>query len=367
MIWGVISDTHKDEMNAIPHIMAEFQKRNVELIIHCGDIEPQHLKAELFGDLPVICALIKEQVDRPEFKTPPKNWVFTKPKERICSIDNEPVYIGHKRSFMFLTGSEANLIRFLNELRYKHDGVNWLFSGHTHHQIFQQGQIDFINPGAVEYSFDGYEFAVVNTETDEIVFSRIPRTKPIKETFSVGVISDSLDISELDTQFWGRLTKEFEKRDVSHIIHCGNIAIEDIGLKELSDFQVHYNLRQDQHRKLKKEPDTPKNWHLIPQDYPVVEINGYRFYVQLDLAIDLLDRSEPEIHRLCLEIRRTHPNISFALCGFTRDAFYQEGEQIRIINPGDVNKDRNIVVICLPRAEITFGHVPVDPLPPIEQ
>ena len=64
MIWGIISDTHKDKMNAIPHIMAEFRKHGVTHIIHCGDIKPEHLNAELFNNLPVVCALVEEQVDK---------------------------------------------------------------------------------------------------------------------------------------------------------------------------------------------------------------------------------------------------------------------------------------------------------------
>ena len=57
MIIGVLSDTHNDKMNVLPYVMAEFKKRNVEMIVHCGDIEPKHLKPELFNNLPVICAL----------------------------------------------------------------------------------------------------------------------------------------------------------------------------------------------------------------------------------------------------------------------------------------------------------------------
>lgn len=363
MIWGILSDTHKDKMNAICHIMAEFKKRGVEAIIHCGDIKPVHLKPELFCNLPLVCALVKEQVEKKEFANPPNNWRFTKPRNRIIDIGDTRIYVGHKRAFEFLTGSEANLINTLNKIRRDHDWVRWLFSGHTHHQIYKQSHvINFINPGAVEDSFDGYEFAIVNTETDEVVFSRIPKTKPNKKPFSVGIISDSLNISELDPEFWKKLVEEFKKRDISHVIHCGNLAVEDIGEKEFDSFQVHYNLQPDQ-----KNPSTiPENWHLIDQKEPVVEINGYRFYVQLDLGATLLEQSEYDMYKFCLELRRKHPMISFVLCGFTNDAFLEEGEQVRIINPGDVLKDRNFAVISLPRAEITFSHIHPDPLPQID-
>lgn len=364
MIIGVISDSHKDRMNALPHIVAELERRGAQAIIHCGDIEPQHLNPKLFGNLPVICALIEEQVGRREFETPPKNWRFTTPgnKNRICDIGGIRVYVGHKRAFEFLTGSEAKLIETLNAIRRDHDCVRWLFSGHTHHQIYKQSHIiTFVNPGAIEDSFDGYEYAVVDTETDKVVFSRIPKTKPVKKPLFVGVISDSFDVAEIDTDFWKKLAEELKQNNVNHVIHCGNIALGDIGRPELSDFQVFYNLRPDQ-----KNLSQPKNWHLILQDDPVVEINGYRFYVNLDLGASLLDQSEFGMHKLCLKLRRKHPEIGFVLCGFTNDAFLEEGEQVRIINPGDVVKDRNFAIVRLPVTEITFAHVPVEPLPPIE-
>ena len=361
MIWGVIADTHEDKMNALSHIMAEFKKRRVEAIIHAGDIDPKHLKPELFNNLPVICALVESQIGKSEFTKPPKGWIFTKPGERVFNFNNVRIYVGHKRAFEFLAGSEADLTNTLNIIRRDYDFVRWLFSGHTHHQIYKQGPlINFVNPGAAEGSFEGYEFAVINTETDEIVFGHIPKTKPLKEQFAVGVISDSLNISDLDTDFWKRLADEFRKYNIKHIIHCGNLAESDIGKEELENFEVYYNLRSDQ-----KNLTTPKNWHLILGDQPVVEINGYRFYVQLDLGADLLEQSEYDMHKLCLKLRRKYPRICFVLCGFTNDAFYEEGEQVRIINPGDIVKDRNYAVISLPYAEITFSRVPVEPLPPI--
>ena len=364
MFIGVLSDTHKDRMNALRAIIAEFKKRGVSFIVHCGDIAQDHLNAELFGGIPVVCALTEEQVDRFEFETPPKNWTFTKPGQRIHQLNKyEMIYVGHKLSFEFLTGSEQQLNKKLNEIREKNDGVRWLFSGHTHHQIYKQSHlINFVNPGAVEDSFDGYEFAVINTDNGEIVFGRIPTTNPIKPTFSVGVISDSLKISEMDPGFWEKLRKEFKDRGVEKIIHCGNISINDIGRPELAEFQVFYYLREDQESK-----KTFENWTPISFANPVVEINGYKFYVQLDLGAELLEKSEVDMHKLCLSLRRKYPEISFVLCGLTSDAFLEEGQQIRIVNPGDVLNDRNFAVICLPRTEITFGHVPVDPLPELQQ
>jgi predicted phosphodiesterase len=367
---GIVADTHHDKANALEHIIAEFKKRGVEVIIHCGDITAKHLNPDLFGGLPVICALVEEQVGTEAFLTPPAGWKYTEPGDRIRHITPYVrAYIGHKRAFEFLTGSEKKLNEMLNEIRRKHDGVRYLFAGHTHHGIYKRGKlIDFINPGAVEDSLDGgYEFAVLDTDTEEIVFSRILRTTPVKAKppFSVGVISDSLNISDMDVNFWVKLRKEFENRGVSHVIHCGNIALCDVGQPELAGFKVSYNLRTDQ---LRHDPNSAgrfENWKRITAEDPIVEINGYKFYVQLDLGATLLDQSEVDMHVFCLKLRQKYPETSYVLCGFTNDALYEEGEQSRIINPGDCLNDRGFAVICLPRAEITFGHVPVDPLPAI--
>ncbi|MBN2313683.1 MAG: metallophosphoesterase family protein [Sedimentisphaerales bacterium] len=360
MIIGVLSDTHHDRANAIPHIIKEFKKRKVEVIFHCGDIESKHLNPDLFGNLPVVCALIEEQKDREEFCFPPNGWRFTVPGDRIVTLPNGlRFYIGHKRAFEFLKGAEAELTKTLEEIRKDYDCVQWLFSGHTHHQIFKQDLlINFLNPGAVESSFDGYEFAVIDTDTHQTTFSRIPTTKPVMRPFSIGIISDSLNISELDVNFWAQLAGQLRKKRIKHIIHCGNISVKDIGRKELSSFTVHYFLREDQIN----PSSVPDNWQLIPRQEPTVIIGGYRFHIQLELGVTILDKSEMDMHRLSLETRGKHPETNFILFGSTNYAFLEEGEQARIINPGDVVRGRNYAIIKLPTTEITFSSILPPPL-----
>lgn len=357
MIAGVISDTHHVDREAIEKVVAELKNRGAEVFVHCGDMKKRHLDPDLFSGLPVFCALIEEQVEDTAFKIPPPNWTFTLPGQRIVNIMGVRAYLGHKRAYDFLLGSEQSLINFLDQIRKDNDGLRLAFSGHTHHQIFAQTRlVNFINPGAIESFSGSYEFALVNTNSGETVFSRLLKTKPLIPTFSVGVISDSLRISLLDQHFWELLQKEFIARDVRDIIHVGNIALEDIGRPELENFQVHYNLRSDQRSKTKENP--PQNWHLIDLEEPVVEINGYRFYVQLDLGATLLNLSEVQMHEACLNLRRQFHELDYLLCGFTNNALLTEEEQTCIVNPGDVVRDRNFAVVCLPRNEITFGHVP---------
>lgn len=361
MIIGVLSDTHSDRANALPHIMSEFRKRNVDVVIHCGDIELQHLSPGLFNGSEVVCALNEEQLGKFPIENPPRGWTFTKPGQRVLDIRGIRCYVGHRMSYDIMIESETSFRKRIEQLRRDFDGLRWAFSGHTHHQIFFQTHlVNFINPGAVEDSFDGYEFAIIDTEISQIIFCRIPKTKPIEDPFSVGIISDSLNISKMDISFWEKLKNEFQERGVTHVIHCGNISLNDIGRKELADFTVHYRLRPDQTSR-----SSPENWKLVPKDEPIVEINERQFYIHTNLARTLLEESEVDMSKECLKILELYPEVSFVLYGGTNEAFLEEGERARIINPGDVISSRNFAVICLPRIEITFGHVPVDPLPPI--
>ena len=361
MILGIFSDTHDIDANIIKYIIREFLQRNVELIIHCGDIEPQHLNAELFGNLPVVCALNAEQITKAPFQNPPTSWEFTIPENRIVDKGHVRCYVGHKFSFDLIIKPEANFKAKMDALRRDADGLRFAFAGHTHHQsLAQTALVTFINPGAVQVSPDGYEFAIVDTKTGQVVFSRIPKTRYLEQPFTVGIISDSLNISKLDVDFWKKLANEFKERDVSQIIHCGNIAIADIGREELSDFQVYYRLRLEQ-----GVPKAPANWELIDRDPPIVTINERKFYVHPSLARIVLEKSEAEMHRECLIISELYPEICFILYGNTTDAYLSEemDGRMRIMNPGDALASRNFATVCFPKCEITIGKVPLDPLP----
>ena len=360
---GVMSDTHEDTGNALCHIVEVFKKLNVVGIVHCGDIDKKHLNPKLFNNLPVVCALTEEQASDPAFVDPPKDWVYTRPGDRVRVFCGAKMYVGHKKSFEFLTGSESKLAQAVAEIRKNYDGVDWLFSGHTHHQICDQGRlITFVNPGAVESSSDGYEYVVINLDTGGVVFSRLPKVKPVIEQFRIGVISDTFNVSDLIPTFWKDIASQMTAKAVKNIIHCGNISLKDIGRPELSGFEVYFNLRADQtyHGPL------PSNWHLIPLNNPIVEINGYKFYIQLDFGAEISKQSECELDVVARDLLKKYPEISFVLCGFSRSAFLEEGQLLRIINPGGAVCDQGFAVIGLPVAEITFDHILFPPLPPIE-
>jgi predicted phosphodiesterase len=360
-----LSDTHGVPDNIIKYMVREAQHRGADVIIHCGDIEAQHLNAELFGNLPVVCALNKEQLDKEAFKialeNPPPGWRFTVPGNRVVDIEHVRCYVGHKFSFNMYAEAEDTFKTRLDILRRDSDGLRLVLAGHMHHQAFVQTLlVTFLNPGAIERSPDGYEFAIIDTITGQVVFSRIPKTKYLESPFTVGFISDSLDISKRDSDFWRKLALEFSQRDVSQVIHIGNIALSDIGREELANLQVWYRLRSDQIN----PKEVPENWHLIPRDPPIVIINERQFYVHPNLAKIILEKSEGEMHRECLKISELHPEISVILYGNTSDAYMAEEIDGRttIMNPGHA-LFRNFATACFPNREFTIGKVPLDPLP----
>jgi putative phosphoesterase len=370
----VIADTHDIPDWVVRCIVELGQKWGVELVIHCGDIIPEHVSNELFSNLPVICAIVKNQKDDPVFGVDkPVGWTLTRSEDRVRTLTNDMVvYVGHQRPLDYLRATEEKFNAILMDLRQTFDGLRYVFGGHTHFQAYKQGQlVTLVNPGAVKDAIGwGYEYALVDTETGKVIFSRVLPTPDSREIFTVGVISDTLDITERDAKYWSLLARELKEGGVSHLIICGNMHLTDIGRSELAGLTVHYAIRSDQysrHRAMQEGGVIPANWQVIALEDldkgAVVDINGYRFYVQLDLGLEYMQLSEVGMDSKAMEIRRLHPETEFVLCGFTRDALLMEGEQAVTINPGDTNTDRAYVTIQLPKREITFDHVPVEALP----
>lgn len=360
MIFGVLGDTHKDVQCAIPRIMDKFEEAGVNMIIHTGDIESQHLKPEIFRNIPVICALTNNQEDELDFQFPPNGWTFTYPGKRIKRFKNFRIYVGHKKFFELLRNNESEFRESLEIAGRDHDGLRWVFAGHVHRQFFDQDPLmNCVNPGAVEGSFWGYSYAIVKTKTREVIFSRILPSENSIPNFKVAIISDSRNVSRLNLGFWEKLAKRLKKEGVQEIIHCGNISNEDIGISELGEFKVHYNLLKGQGYRHKQFP----NWHLIDRDNPVVEINGYRFCVQHELGGSLISKNEMDMLKLSLDLASRFPSIDYVLFGLTRAAFLEENEQLWILNPGDIANDQNFATIELPRNEITFGRIPIGSIP----
>ncbi len=170
----------------------------------------------------------------------------------------------------------------------------------------------------------------------------------------MAIISDSADISLCAPSFWNDLVEALKQLGVTHVIHCGNIEAADIANNVLLDFQVHaYVIPQDR----ESIKSVPANWHIYDYDDPLVEVSGYKFLIDYDFGATIMKKTGEDLMDLELEIRSKYPRLDYVVYGLTYDAFYEEGRQLRYINPGDVIRDRNFAVIRLPQNEITFSHI----------
>jgi len=378
MILGIMGDTHEVEANIIKKVSADLKKRGAEVIIHTGDIESQHLDINLFCGLPVVCVLTNQQQFDRQFSFPPSGWVFTRPgnsmispadkaqnvmeniiasklaiANRIVNLGEVVIYAGHERSTdVLMNGQKFN--EFIEILNQVYEGVRYIFTGHTHHQfLIQRNGFSWINPGAVIPLFYEHEYAVVNTAKGEIVFTRLSQTTTATQSQTVGIISDTGNISERDSQFWQQLAIEFHERDVSIVIVGGGLRTSDIGRSELADFHVYYSLSP----LVKNNLQELNNWHLISNDNPILEICSHYFLIQHNLGIDLHGQTEVEMIKLIREELKHHHHIDIVICGGIHDALFEEQQDVMIINPGDARNHRKFVTICFPRCEITFSAV----------
>lgn len=373
-----MGDTHDVDQEIVKKVVEDLKRRGAQVVVHTGDIEKQHLSADLFGGLPVVCVLTRQQQFDYNFSFPPAGWVFTRPgnsmiserdkmqeaientiasklaiANRIVNLGEVVIYAGHERSNDVLMNS-AKFNEFINILNQVYDGVKFIFTGHTHHQfLIQRSGFSWINPGAVWPLFFDYEYALVNTANQEIIFTRLPRTIINIRPRTVGIVSDTGNISERDEQFWQQLAIEFYERDVSIVIIDGGFRPSDIGRRELADFQVFYNLLPTIEDNFSK----PANWHFISNDNPVLEICSHYFLIQHKLGIDLDGKTEVEMIKFIREQSQKYQHIDIVICGGIHDALFEEQQEVMIINPGDARNHRKFVTICFPRCEVTFSSV----------
>ena len=116
----------------------------------------------------------------------------------------------------------------------------------------------------------------------------------------------------------------------------------------------------------------PANWEQLKATEIIdglnimnFQIEGHHFSVQLELGAGIGGKSEKDLDQLALEVRTKYPEVRFIFFGISRDSFLEEGQNVFILNPGDIFKDRGFALIELPLYEITFDHIPTDPLPEI--
>jgi hypothetical protein len=138
MIIGVISDTH-GRVDNILTALAHFRERNVELIIHCGDIDNEEGVAAFIG-WPTHFVFGNCDWDRDAIRT-----AIT----RIGGTLHEPY--GHLeldgKMIAWIHGDQARAFRDLEQA----DCFDYLFYGHTHAaEQHRTGRTLVVNPGALQ-------------------------------------------------------------------------------------------------------------------------------------------------------------------------------------------------------------------------
>lgn len=132
MLIGLISDTHiPDRAEKVPVTVLETFK-NVELIIHAGDLTSIEVKEELEKIAPVLA--VKGNMDRKHGLDLPESIVKT--------IDG--IKIGVKHGEIYPKGDTQQLYYIAKEL-----DAEVLISGHTHQAFIEQlDDVLLLNPGS---------------------------------------------------------------------------------------------------------------------------------------------------------------------------------------------------------------------------
>ena len=157
---GIISDTHEQE-DAIKKAVAIFKERNVEFVVHCGDIiSPPVL--ENFEGLKMLFVFGNNDGEKKrlnERATQEFGWEKISGTKRF-SYKNRRFFVCH--------GHETDMLG----LALKSEKYDYILTGHTHHaRSLKKGKTRIINPGSLFRS--PKNIVVLDVENDEAEFLEI--------------------------------------------------------------------------------------------------------------------------------------------------------------------------------------------------
>ncbi len=157
MIIGIISDTH-DNVTLLRKAVEEFKKRDIQVLIHAGDVCAPITLNEL-KDFKVYLALGNTDGD------------IINLKEKIKALNGEFLGLGgsftldNKRFAVF----HGHYTFILNSL-IKSQEFDYVIHGHTHKTRNEKiGRTRVINPGTL-YNTHSNSIAVLNTQEDSVEF-----------------------------------------------------------------------------------------------------------------------------------------------------------------------------------------------------
>ncbi len=159
---GIISDTHENEA-AIIKAVDLFRKRNVDLVVHCGDIiSPPVLKN--FEGLKMKLVFGNNDGERNGLINMCKKFGFEEIKDEL-----EFVYKG-KKFYVYHGTDQEQLDDAIKSNKY-----DYVLTGHTHLKRDEKiGKTRVINPGALFMAYP-YTAAFLDVDSDELEFVEIKR------------------------------------------------------------------------------------------------------------------------------------------------------------------------------------------------
>ena len=131
---GVISDTHIPDIDMhIPQVVLDAFK-NVDLIIHAGDM----VSLEVVDELKTVCSKVEAVAGNMDQETVKKKY----PVKQILEI------FGHRVGLMHGSGAPLNLPELLKDA-FKEDNCDLIIFGHSHKPMNERiGGVLFFNPGS---------------------------------------------------------------------------------------------------------------------------------------------------------------------------------------------------------------------------
>ena len=147
----IVSDTHRNEDNLINVLE---QEENLDLLIHCGDVEGAEYEIEHYAGCDTV------------FVAGNNDFFSQLPREAVLQIGKYKVWVTHGHNYYV----NANPEYIKKEARAR--GMDMVFYGHTHRPVIDNYEgIIIVNPGSLTYPRQEERkcsYAVLEIEGDEI-------------------------------------------------------------------------------------------------------------------------------------------------------------------------------------------------------
>ncbi len=159
---GIISDTHENE-EAIKKAVKIFKQKNVEFVIHCGDIiSPPML--EYFQGIKTKFVFGNNDGERNGLKKKAKELGFEE-------INDDKDFEYNGKTFYVYHGTNKEKL----DATIKSNKYDYVLTGHTHIKRDEKiGKTRIINPGAL-FGIHPYTIALLDVEKDKLNFVEIKR------------------------------------------------------------------------------------------------------------------------------------------------------------------------------------------------